>query len=84
MATYPKYPPEPRPGPQPVPVYQVRGERRFKLILGAVAAVIAVAVVLIAIWLLKYGGGAPGEQPKPHQTNNGTPAGVFLIPAPRL
>ncbi len=86
MATNPKYPVEPqqRPGPRLVHTYPTEPPRAFKLIVAGVAVAILAAVVLVAIWLLKYGGGSPQEQPKPHQTNTGTPSGLSTPALPRL
>lgn len=58
--------------------------RSFKFIVAAVAVLIVAVVILVAFWLLKFGGGSPQEQPKPHQTNNGTPSGLSAPVLPRL
>ncbi len=84
MATQPKYPVEPKPRPQLVPTYSTGPPRAFKLIVAAVAVVVVAVVFLVAIWLLKYGGGSPQEQPKPHQTNTGTPSGRSAPVLPRI
>lgn len=85
MATNPKYPPEPGPQPRPqlVPTYPTEPPRAFKLIVAAVAVGLVAVVILVAIWLLRYGGGSQQEQPKPHQ-RTGTPAGFNAPVLPRV
>lgn len=85
MATSPKYPPDPHLQPQLVQRQIARQERAFKLAMAAIALVVFAAVVLVALWLLKYGGGSPQEQPKPKTTASpASPSGMFVPSLPRL
>ncbi len=86
MATQPKFPVQqkPQPRPQLVPTHPTEPPRTFRLIVAAVAVVILAAVVLVAIWMIGYGGGSPEQAPKPHQANNGTPSGLSAPVLPRL
>lgn len=84
MATNPKYPVEPRPRPQLVTAPEAQPPRSFKLLVIGVAALIVAVVIFLAVWLLKFGGGNPQEQPKPHQTNNSTASGLSTPVLPRL
>ncbi len=86
MATNPKYPvePQPRPGPRLVHTYPTEPPRTFKLIVAAVGLAILAAVILVALWMIGYGGGSPEQAPKPHQTNTGTPSGLAVPVLPRL
>ncbi len=83
MATNPKVPVEQRPRLQVVATHANRPPRIFSVIVVGVAALIVAAVILVAIWLLRYGGGSPQEQPKPHQAT-GTPAGLSAPVLPRI
>ncbi len=84
MATYPKYPPEQRqPGPQPIEAKIARQQRSFKLFMLGVGILIVAVVIFLAVWLLKFGGGSPQEQPKPHQTAP-APSGMFVPFLPEL
>ena len=84
MATNPKYPVEARPRPQLVTSHAAQPPRSFRWIVAGITALIVAVVILVAVWLLKYGGGRPEEQPKPHHTDNGLPSTQSLPALPRL
>lgn len=84
MATNPKYPVEPRPRPRPYLVEPrvSKPPRSFQALMIGLVVLVAAAVILAALWLLKFGGGSPQEQPKPHPTT--TPSGLNLPAPPRI
>lgn len=87
MATNPRIPaesrPERRPGPELVEARITHQQRTFKWFMLGAAVLVAAVVILVAVWLLKYGGGSPQEQPKPKQPT-ATPSGQVMPLTPRL
>lgn len=84
MATNPRLPAEtPRPGPELVEARIARQQRSFKWLMLGVAVLVAAVVIVLAVWLLKFGGGSQQEQPKPKQPTP-TPSGQVMPLTPRL